>query len=117
MVYRADQDTDEVDELYAVRLLSSPSFAALVLIDAVNHLDMELHWRASLESKAIGIMKDLEKDKDDDAKDKASAFINAVNAQNGKKLTLVEAEDLILTATVIIDLIEEGLNPNLGDGG
>ena len=62
----------------------------------------------SMFSKLDAALKSLEKGKDHTAVNQLGAFINYVEAQSGKKISELAAEDLIARAEAVISLIEAG---------
>jgi photosystem II stability/assembly factor-like uncharacterized protein len=75
------------------------------LISDLEDLNLPKGYENSLVSKLENALKSLEKGNDEAAINQLNAFINAVEAQRSKKLTVEEADALITMALWIIDNI------------
>lgn len=75
------------------------------LVSVIQDIDLPHGTENSLISKLENALKSLEKENEGAAINQLEAFINAVEAQRGKKITDDDADALIATAQLIIDLI------------
>ena len=81
------------------------------LITVVNTLPDDVlsdKTKNSLASKVANALNSSDLDKDDIAIKQLNAFINEVNAQKGKKVSVIAADMLIEYATNVIGLIQTG---------
>ena len=88
---------------------TSSEEAIQVLISVVNDMELPSGIANSLSSKlenAIKILVDENEENDHAAEKQLNAFINAVEAQRGKKLTEAQADELIYAAQEIINSME-----------
>jgi hypothetical protein len=86
----------------------TPSDATVNLIDEVESLNLQQGMDTSLDvilDAALQALDDLSQNNDVAATNALEAFINAVEAQRGKKVTNAEADTLIAGAQAIIDAI------------
>ena len=86
-------------------LLEKVQNAIEYLITEIVDIDLARGVETSLISKLDNALKSLEKDNDGAAINQLNAFINAVAAQGGKKITDADANSLIEMAQSIIDTI------------
>lgn len=86
----------------------TPEDAIDNLVDDIEALDLPIGTENELASKLENALKSLKKENDGAAINQLSSFINAVEAQSGKKLTVEQADELIAAAEAIIAGIEEG---------
>jgi photosystem II stability/assembly factor-like uncharacterized protein len=73
------------------------------LISDIENLNLPKGYENSLISKLENALKSIQKENDEAAINQLNAFINAVDAQRDKKLTVEEADALITMALWIID--------------
>ncbi len=100
----SDED-DSGSESVAVEVLS-PAAAGTELMTQVDELSAPEGTKNSLNSKLDGAFKSLDKGKPETAINQMNAFINSVNAQSGKKISVEEADALIALAQTIVASIE-----------
>jgi hypothetical protein len=84
-------------------------FTIYALTDLVESMNLPVGIENSLVSKLEGALTSLEKGNAKAAINKLNAFINEVEAQRGKKITELEADQLINGANWIIHSIEAGV--------
>jgi hypothetical protein len=104
-----DGQTDSETDLVSI-FVQSPQEATEDVITTVIEMNLG-NWGKSLKAKLESIIVWLDINNTEDAIDQLEAFILAVKAQSGKKLTDGQASELIATAQRIIDALE---NNNLG---
>jgi len=90
--------------------LSDPA----TLLDNLTEIVVELNLQQGIENgldakidTALNALEDLNENNDVAAVNSLEAFINAVEAQRGKKISEEDADALIAQAQAIIDLIQE----------
>jgi hypothetical protein len=82
------------------------------LIQDVLDLNLQQGIENSLDSKlqtAQSILDDLRDNNDGAAIEKLNAFVNEVEAQRGKEISDADADDLIASTRIILELLEGGL--------
>jgi FIMAH domain len=85
-----------------------PAAMILALVDTVEEMNLHQGIDNSLDAKlgsALNALDDLNENNDVAAVNSLQAFINAVEAQRGKKLTDDQADILVADAQAIIDLL------------
>jgi hypothetical protein len=82
--------------------VQTPAEAGESLIEAVENLDLPWGTENALTSKLENAIKSLRKDRHEAARNQLQAFINAVEAQQGKRLSEAEADALCDLARRII---------------
>jgi len=90
-------------------LPATPETLTQVLINEVADLNLQQGIDNTLDAKldtALTVLDDVNGNNDVAAANALDAFINAVEAQRGKKITDAEADQLIAAALAIIDLLE-----------
>jgi len=97
-------------KIYHAKLTFGPVEAKLTyeLIDKVADLNLQQGIDNTLDAKldtALTALDDVNANNDVAAVNALDAFINAVEAQRGKKITDVEADTLIASAQAIVDLL------------
>ena len=103
--------TDNADNNAAATVIYTvitPSEATVNLIDQVDSLYLQQGIDNSLDAildTALQALDDMNQNNDVAAVNAMQAFINAVEAQRGKKLTTTEADALIADAQAIIEAI------------
>ena len=91
--------------------VAEPAELILDLADDVMALNLHKGITNGLEAKlnaALGALEDENENNDAAAVNTLGAFINAVEAQRGKKIPQAEADALIAAAQEIIDLLSDG---------
>ena len=83
----------------------TPQAATLQLIDTINGMSLPHGVGASLDAKLESVINSLNAGNNNAADNQLGAFINEVNAQDGKKLTVDQASSLIAEAQIIISKI------------
>ena len=106
-------DTNSNESVWAVWTLEPFHAADLItaLVGDVIDLNLQKGIANSLEAKldsALNSLQDGNENNDVAAVNVLQAFINAVEAQRGKKLTDAEADGLAEAAQAIIDLVAGG---------
>jgi len=89
-------------------LMPTPEQAILNLIDTVEEMNLQQGIDNSLDAKldaAANALDDVNQNNDEAAINSLNAFINAVEAQRGSKLTNEQADTLIGAATDIITML------------
>jgi hypothetical protein len=105
--------TDNHPTVWAVWTLepSDPADSIAELVVDVINLNLQKGIANSLDAKldsAFDSLEDVNENNDVAAVNKLQAFINAVEAQRGKKLTDADADALAGAAQAIIDLLAGG---------
>ncbi len=95
-------DDDGVGTASIDVLVQSPAGAAEVIIEEVKEMDLPQGTEDSLISKLATATDAFERGQDNAAVNKLEAFIQQVNAQRGKNLTVQEADRLITDAQSIL---------------
>jgi hypothetical protein len=105
----ADDDLgSNAGSVYVFSLAVEPVELLASLATTVDGLDAKVGTRVSLQAKldvAIRVLNDSSASNDIAALNALEAFINAVGGQVGKSLTFEQADDLIVAAQQIIDLL------------
>ena len=106
-----DNDGNSVVDMGAYERIPEPAELILDLADDVMALNLHKGITNSLEAKlnaALGALEDENENNDIAAINTLGAFINAVEAQRGKKIPEAEADALIAKALEIIELLGDG---------
>jgi len=110
-VVDGDNDGNSVLDMGAYERMPEPAELILDLADDVMALNLHKGITNSLEAKlnaALGALEDENENNDAAAINTLGAFINAVEAQRGKKIPQAEADALIAAAQQIIELLSDG---------
>lgn len=117
-IYNLALTTEEIEQHYENGLLGlgyeivlTPQEAIVALVEDVYSMNLQQGIETSIDAKLENVldsMNALNADNRADAINKLEAFINAVEGQSDKKLTIVQADYLIAAAQQIIDQILEG---------
>ncbi len=97
-----------IDDMTTCRSVTSAADLLTELIDNVIALDLRNGISTSLDAKLDAVVKaldDVNANNDVAAVNALNAFINAVNAQAGKEISLADADSLIAAAQAIIDIL------------
>ena len=101
-----------IDDFQTCRIVNqSPEDAIIGLIDDIGEIGLHKGIENSLVKKLENALKSLEKGNDGAAINKLYAFINEVEAQNGKKIEAGNAESLIEQALAIIQGLSDSPTP------
>jgi hypothetical protein len=109
-VVDGDNDGNSVVDMGAYERMPRPTELIAGLLEEVGGLELPSGISNSLEAKlnaALGALEDENENNDAAAVNTLEAFINAVEAQRGKKIPQAEADDLIAAAQEIIDLLND----------
>lgn len=103
-------DTDDIfsaqDVVYTVtETVQTPAEAIDDLIPSIEDLALPIGMEISLVAKLEAAIKSLENGQDDEAISQLSSFINQVEAQRGKRITVEQADAFIAVVQMILDNI------------
>lgn len=96
----------ELNKSITININKAPDILALELIGKIKNMGIEQGIQNSLTSKLDNVIKSVLKDNKNSATNQLSAFINEVDAQNGKKLSLEQASEAKVLANTIISKIK-----------
>jgi hypothetical protein len=97
----------EVIKTISIKVAMTPDVMTSYLINQVNGVGIETGTANSLTSKLDNAKSSFLKGNKNSSVNQLNAFINEVNAQNGKKLTANQANDLKTSASKIIAVVKE----------
>lgn len=95
----------EVVQDISIHISMDPDILTSYLIEKIEGMTIEQGIKNSLTSKLNNIQKAIQKGNKESPVNVLNAFINEVDAQNGKKLTAAQADDLKTAASKIITSI------------
>jgi hypothetical protein len=96
----------ELNKSITINIDKAPDILALELIGKIKNMGIEQGIQNSLTSKLDNVIKSVLKDNKNSATNQLSAFINEVDAQSGKKLSLEQANEVKVLANKIITKIK-----------
>jgi len=110
-VVDGDNDGNSVVDMGAYERMPEPAELVAELLEEVGGLELPSGIENSLMAKlnaALRVLEDENENNDAAAVNTLEAFINAVEAQRGKKIPEAEADALIAAAQEIIELLSDG---------